>query len=86
MIGGKAIALSTKETESDKPLMWPTHGNAKEARDVSAQKAANTLLILRRVLERTDDKEIIRWTAQAIDEQHEILRLLEAQGAPTRPI
>jgi hypothetical protein len=75
-----------KKDESDKPLGWPTHGNAKEARDRSAELAQETLGELRQILSHSNDAQILRWVAFAMDQQQTILRLLEEQGAPTRPI
>ena len=76
----------SKEAKSDKPLCWPTHGNAKEARDRSAELAQETLGELRLILGQSSDAQILRWVAFAMDKQQTILRLLEEQGAPTRPI
>ncbi len=66
------------------PREWPN--NAKEARDRAAEEAARALRALRPLLER-DHTEIerLRRLAVAIDAMQTILRLLEKEGAQTRP-
>lgn len=70
--------------------VWPTHGRAKDARDVSAEKAqviykqASDLIDLKHA-GRLSEMELMYRLSQILRESSDILRLLEEQGAPTRP-
>ena len=71
---------------SDQPRPWPNV--AKEARDRSAEEAQR---IVKQLGPLVDDErsftesERLRREAQALNAAQIILRLLEAQGAQTRP-
>lgn len=63
---------------------WPN--NAKEARDRSAEEAIRALRAIEPLLEReTTEAEKIRRLAIAVSSIQTILRLLEREGAQTRP-
>jgi len=67
-----------------RPREWPNA--AKEARDRAAEEAARGLFALRPMLEcDMPDAERFRRLAIAIDALQNILRLLEREGAQTRP-
>jgi hypothetical protein len=80
---------SQEEAEmSDKPLRWPTHGRAKEARDIAAEQAIRGIRALQAIVEgRTNVNEIERLHQEAIalNALQLIIRLMEEQGAPTIP-
>lgn len=68
---------------SDKPKPWPYQ--AAEARDRSAEEAQ---LIVRQAgdaLEMTNDPGLLKKLGRVLASANVILRLLEAQGAKTRP-
>ena len=68
------------------PLRWPN--NAAEARDQSSEQANRALMALRPILDRYKEmskEELIYRVAIAIDASQTIARLLESQGAPTKP-
>lgn len=66
------------------PREWPN--NARECRDRASEEAARALRALRPLLDRpTTQEDLIRRIAIAIDANQTIARLLEAQGAPTKP-
>lgn len=73
------------EAETNKPLPWPYQ--AKDARDTSAELAAKIDRLLTDIVEGKpmSEAEIIRRVAQATIAAKDILRHMEAQGAPTRP-
>jgi transcription initiation factor IIE alpha subunit len=67
-----------------KPREWPN--SAKEARDRSAEEAARALRMLEPLLEKeVTETEKIRRLAIAVNSLNTILRLLEREGAQTRP-
>lgn len=71
---------------SDAPRPWPNV--AKEARDRSAEEAQRIVKMLQPLV--SDERpmtetERLRRAATALNAAEIILRLLEAQGAPTRP-
>jgi len=67
-----------------KPREWPN--SAKEARDRSAEEAIRALRAIEPLLEKeVTEIEKIRRLAIAIHSLNTILRLLEREGAQTRP-
>lgn len=67
-----------------KPREWPN--SAKEARDRSAEEAIRALRAIEPLLEKeVTEAEKIRRLAIAIHALQTILRLLEREGAQTRP-
>ena len=67
-----------------RPRQWPN--NAKEARDRSAEEAIRALRAIEPLLEKeVTETERIRRLALAIHALQTILRLLEREGAQTRP-
>jgi len=67
-----------------KPREWPN--SAKEARDRSAEEAIRALRAIEILLEReVTETEKIRRLAIAVNSLQTILRLLESEGAQTRP-
>lgn len=78
--------LSAGEREmTDKPLPWPTHGRATEARNRSAECAQVVIYALRPLVEgeyELSETEQLRRIAKALDAAQEILRMMAGQGAP----
>jgi hypothetical protein len=72
-------------TMSDKPLPWPYQ--AKEARDRSAEEAANIVHQLKPLIDGAPlvEADWIRRVARSVLAAETILRHLEGQGAATRP-
>ena len=69
---------------SSKPREWPN--TAREARDQAAEQAMRGLRALKPLVEQDVTlEEKYRRLAVAIDSLQMIARLLEAQGAQTRP-
>lgn len=67
-----------------KPREWPN--SAKEARDRSAEEAIRALKSIEILLEKeVTETEKIRRLAIAVNSLQTILRLLEREGAQTRP-
>ena len=68
-----------------KARSWPN--NAKEARDRAAEEAVRAIHALRPLLsgQRFTAEEIVRRVAVALDAAQMIARLMEGQGAQTRP-
>ncbi len=67
-----------------KPREWPN--SAKEARDRSAEEAIRALRAIEPLLEKEmTETEKIRRLAIAVNALQTILRLLEREGAQTRP-
>jgi transcription initiation factor IIE alpha subunit len=67
-----------------KPREWPN--SAKEARDRSAEEAIRALRAIEPLLEKeVTETEKIRRLAIAVNALQTILRLLEREGAQTRP-
>lgn len=67
-----------------KPREWPN--GAKEARDRAAEEAARALRAIEPLLEKeVTETEKLRRLAIAINCLQTILRLLEREGAQTRP-
>lgn len=74
-----------RKVTTNKPLPWPYQ--AQEARNSAAEQAAKIDRLLGEILEGKpmSEAEMVRKVAQAIIAAKEILRHMEAQGAPTRP-
>lgn len=83
---------------ADKPKAGPTersqwprnHSNAATDRDMAADKATNAAKMARRGIERINGGEITRQEliylfAVILADCQDILRLMERNGAPTRP-
>lgn len=71
---------------SDQPRLWPNV--AKEARDRSAEEAQRIVKLLGPLVEDErafTETDRLRREASALNAAQTILRLLEAQGAQTRP-
>ena len=67
-----------------RPRQWPN--NAKEARDRSAEEAIRALKAIEPLLEKeVTETEKVRRIAIAVNCLQTILRLLEREGAQTRP-
>lgn len=73
-----------KVTMSNKPKPWPYQ--AAEARDLSAEEAAVVVNEATKALEETNDPVLLRRLGRIVASASVILRLLEGQGAKTRPI
>jgi hypothetical protein len=72
---------------SDQPRPWPNV--AKEARDRSAEEAQRIVHMLHPLMDDGlvfTETDRLRREANALNSAQTILRLLEAQGAPTRPL
>jgi hypothetical protein len=72
-----------KRTMTDKPLPFPRH--AAEARDRSAEEAATIVREAEAGLEQTSDPNLLKRLGRILASANVILRLLEGQGAKTRP-
>lgn len=71
---------------SDRPRPWPNR--AKEARDRAAEEAVAGIRALKPLVfeERNfTETERLRRAARALSALQQIARLMESQGAPTRP-
>lgn len=68
---------------SDKPKPWPYQ--AAEARDRSAEEAQVIAKQAEEVLEMTNDPGILKKIGKMLASANVILRLMEGQGAKTRP-
>jgi len=68
---------------TDKPKPWPYQ--AGEARDRSAEEAQVIVNHADDALERTNDPVVLRALGKIIQSATTILRLMEGQGAKTRP-
>lgn len=68
---------------SDKPKPWPYQ--AGEARDRSAEEAAVIVREAEGGLEQTSDPNMLKRLGRILASANVILRLLEGQGAKTRP-
>jgi len=68
---------------SDKPKPWPYQ--AAEARDRSAEEAQVIVNQAEESLERTNDPMILRSLGKILQAANTVLRLMEGQGAKTRP-
>jgi len=68
---------------SNKPKPFPYH--AGEARDRSAEEAAVIVREAASAVEETSDPGLLRRLARMLVSANVILRLLEGQGAKTRP-
>lgn len=68
-----------------RPRDWPN--NAKEARDRSAEEAVRGLRAIKPLLDGKEVAELekVRRIAIAVDAFQTILRILEKEGAQTRP-
>lgn len=83
---GKARRVAVRKKirrMSDKPLPFPRH--AAEARDRSAEEAAVVVKEATKAIEETSDPNLLRRLGRMLASANVILRLLEAQGAKTRP-
>jgi hypothetical protein len=69
---------------SDKPKPWPIV--AAEARDRSAEEAASIVKQATEALDMTNDPGLLKRIGKIIASGNIILRLLEGQGAKTRPL
>jgi len=78
----RAVPLSTKKRKkmSNKPKPFPYH--AGEARDRSAEEAS---VIVREAASAVEETSLLRRLARMLVSANVILRLLEGQGAKTRP-
>ena len=66
------------------PRVWPN--NARAARDRSAEEANRVITALQPIVNnQLPAEEVVRRIAIALNATHTIARLLESQGAPTRP-
>lgn len=72
-----------KKRMTDKPKPWPL--NAAEARDRSAEEAQAIVKQATESLEMTNDPGLLRKIGRMLASANTILRLLEGQGARTRP-
>ncbi len=73
---------------SDKAKLWPSHGRAPEARNRAAEEAVVGIRALKPLVlgGRTfTETERLRREAVALSALQTIARLMENQGAPTRP-
>lgn len=68
---------------SDKPKPWPYQ--AAEARDRSAEEAQVIAKQSEEVLDMTNDPGILKKMGKILASANVILRLMESQGAKTRP-
>ena len=68
---------------SDKPKPFPYH--AAEARDRSAEEATVIVREAEAGLEQTSDPNLLKRLGRILSSANVILRLLEGQGAKTRP-
>lgn len=68
---------------SNKPKPWPYQ--AAEARDRSAEEAAVIVNEAMKAIEETSDPNLLRRLGRMLASANVILRLLEGQGAKTRP-
>lgn len=69
-----------------KQRYWPN--NAKEARDRAAEEAQAGIKALEPVVHgecKFDNTDVLRRQARALSALQKIARLMEQQGAPTRP-
>ena len=72
------------------PKQWPTHGNAVDARDRTAECLTEILKEAERLVEAVGNGEFTRaellYIGARVQKYSSIgLRLLERQGAPTQP-
>ena len=72
------------------PKAWPTHGTAKDARDWSAERAASIRRHIDEIMDlrsqgKLSELELAYRLAVIGRDASDILRLLEREGAPTRP-
>lgn len=75
----------------DRQQKWPTHGTAVNARDDAAILVNTTeqrLAMLLRLVRKGDAgrEETAYWLAESIRDLNHVMRILEAQGAPTQPL
>ncbi len=68
---------------SDKPRPWPTH--AAEARDRTAEEGQSILNHAAEALDHTQDAYVLERLARILHSAGTIVRLMERQGAKTRP-
>jgi len=68
---------------TDKPKPWPYQ--AAEARDRSAEEAQEIVRQAEEALELTNDSSLLKKIGRILSSGNVILRLLEGQGAKTRP-
>ena len=72
------------------PTGWPTHGQAVNVRNDTADLLTDIVKMARQLKHRirkneVNSDEIIFWLSEISDNGLNALRLLESQGAPTRP-
>lgn len=82
-IARKPAVVKRKKTMSNKPKPFPYH--AAEARDQSAEEAAAIVRQAQAGLEEATDPGILKRLGRILASANVILRLLEGQGAKTRP-
>ena len=69
---------------TNKPKPWPYQ--AAEARDRSAEEAQRVVNQAGEALEMTNDAAVLKKLGKILQSANTILRLLEGQGAKTRPM
>lgn len=73
------------QSMSDKPHPWPTHGDATNARNRTAEELLVIVKELTAAQELTNDPIVLHVIARALKSANLALRHMESQGAPTRP-
>lgn len=83
--GKKTASTKARKTQpmSDKRLPWPYQ--AAEARDRSAEEAQSIAKQAEESLEMTNDPGLLKKIGRMLASANVILRLLEKEGAKTRP-
>jgi len=76
--------VKKKVRMTDKPKPWPYQ--AAEARDRSAEEAQVIVRQAEEALEMTNDAAVLKKIGRILSSANVILRLLESQGAKTRPM
>lgn len=79
----KAVTKRKVRRMSDKPKPWPYQ--AAEARDRSAEEAQVIVREAESALEISNDSGLLKKLGRILASANVILRLLEGQGAKTRP-
>jgi len=79
----RAPRTTKRKRMADKPKPWPYQ--AAEARDRSAEEAQVIVNHAEDALERTNDPMILRAIGKILQSANTILRMMEGQGAKTRP-
>ena len=76
--------MKKKAIMTNKPKPWPYQ--AAEARDRSAEEAQRVVNQAGEALEMTNDAAVLKKLGKILQSANTILRLLEGQGAKTRPM